>query len=68
MIFIERILLPSPEGEIACLIDANLRVNNSIVRVIVTHFGNTEDELDRRLQTETAAALMKVNLRLHHHL
>jgi endonuclease/exonuclease/phosphatase family metal-dependent hydrolase len=37
-----RIILPSPEGELACLIDADLEVNGTAVNVIVTHFGNTE--------------------------
>lgn len=44
--------LPSPEGEIACLIDAELDVNGKPVDVIVTHFGNTQHVLDRKLQTE----------------
>lgn len=44
--------LPSPEGENACLIDAELDVNGHVVNVMVSHFGNTEDELDRKLQTE----------------
>jgi hypothetical protein len=39
---------PSPDGEIACLIDASLDVGGGeIVDVIVTHFGNTEHYRDR---------------------
>jgi len=42
---------PSPDGEIACLIDASLDVGNEeVVDVIVTHFGNTEHNRDRDLQ------------------
>lgn len=52
---LERIVLPSPEGELACLIDAVIRVDGEPVSVLVTHFGNTEDVLDRQLQTEGLA-------------
>jgi hypothetical protein len=52
---LERIVLPSPEGELACLIDAVIRVDGEPVSVLVTHFGNTEDVLDRKLQTEGLA-------------
>lgn len=52
---LERIVLPSPEGELACLIDAVITVDGQPVSVIVTHFGNTEDVLDRKLQTEGLA-------------
>jgi len=54
----DRIILPSPEGELACLIDADLRVNGTIVNVILSHFGNTEDELDRELQKEGLSTLL----------
>jgi len=54
----DRIILPSPEGELACLIDADIRVNGTVVNVFVTHFGNTEDELDRELQKEALTALL----------
>jgi hypothetical protein len=49
---LDRIVMPSPEGELACLTDALLRVNGSLVRVIASHFGNTEDVLDLELQTQ----------------
>jgi len=47
----ERHNLPSPVGEIACLIDATIDVKGTEVDVIVTHFGNTEHIEDRTLQT-----------------
>jgi len=53
-----RIVLPSPHGELACLIDADLMVNDTIVNVFVTHFGNTEDELDLKLQTQSLSDLV----------
>jgi len=52
---LKRIVLPSPEGELACLIDAVIIVDGEPVTVLVTHFGNTEDVLDRQLQTEGLA-------------
>ncbi|GAM18230.1 hypothetical protein SAMD00019534_014050, partial [Acytostelium subglobosum LB1] len=55
------VILPSPEGELACLIDAIITVNETPVNVIVTHFGNTEDELDRKLQAAGAAEIVKKN-------
>jgi hypothetical protein len=43
--------LPSPAGEIACLIDAILDIHGRNVGVIVVHFGNTPDYLDRFTKT-----------------
>ncbi|EFA85788.1 putative transmembrane protein [Heterostelium album PN500] len=57
----KHVILPSPEGELACLIDAIIRVDGVAVNVIVTHFGNTEDKLDRKLQAEGAAAIVSSN-------
>jgi hypothetical protein len=56
---LKRIVLPSPEGELACLIDAVIQVDGEPVSVLVTHFGNTEDVLDRKLQTEGLAQAAK---------
>jgi hypothetical protein len=39
--------LPSPEGEVACLIDATLDVQGTLVDVISVHFGNTQHFWDR---------------------
>lgn len=47
--FIFSLLIPL-EGELACVIDAQLQVRDSIVRVVVSHNGNSEDKLDRFLQ------------------
>ena len=54
-----RILLPSPEGELACLLDATLDINGTDVHVFVTHFGNWRDKLDRDLQTREVAKMLR---------
>lgn len=54
----ERILLPSPLGELACLVDATLNVQGKHVHVLVTHFGNYRDAIDRDLQTKEVAAML----------
>lgn len=54
-----RILLPSPEGELACLIDATLDIKGTHVHVLVTHFGNWRDRIDRDLQTQEVADMLK---------
>ena len=51
----KRNILPSPYGELACFIDATLDVNGVPTHVFVTHFGNTEDEIDRSLQSQAIA-------------
>jgi len=53
-----RVVMPSPEGELACLIDADLDVYGTSVNVIVAHFGNTEDTLDLKLQANYLADLV----------
>ncbi|KAF2077531.1 hypothetical protein CYY_001149 [Polysphondylium violaceum] len=57
----KHVILPSPEGELACLIDAIVLVDNTPVNIIVTHFGNTEDKLDRELQAAGAAEIVATN-------
>lgn len=58
----EHVVLPSPFGELACLIVADLDLGDPAappLRVVVSHFGNTEDEEDRRLQTLALADLVR---------
>lgn len=47
LVRVDRVNQPSPDGEVACLIDATLDVNGQLIDVIVTHFGNTEHYRDR---------------------
>lgn len=55
----EKMVLPSPYGELACGVDADILVNNTLVRVITAHFGNTEDVIDLELQTEEMVQRIK---------
>ncbi|KAJ1737192.1 Protein cwh43 [Coemansia sp. Benny D160-2] len=52
-------LLPSPVGELACAIHATLDVFGREVDVIVSHNGQHENLLDRRLQTTELARVMR---------
>ena len=52
-----RYVMPSPQGELACLIHAKILVKKKTINVYVGHFGNTEHVLDRRLQSETLGNL-----------
>ncbi|KAJ1879031.1 Protein cwh43, partial [Kickxella alabastrina] len=52
-------LLPSPEGELACAIHATLDVYGRPVDVVVSHNGQEENPLDRRLQTTELARIMR---------
>ncbi|KAJ1892750.1 Protein cwh43 [Kickxella alabastrina] len=52
-------LLPSPEGELACAIHATLDVYGRPVDVVVSHNGQEENALDRRLQTTELARIMR---------
>ncbi|KAJ2603188.1 Protein cwh43 [Coemansia sp. RSA 1721] len=52
-------LLPSPVGELACAIHATLDVYGRAVDVIVSHNGQRENALDRRLQTTELARIMR---------
>eukprot|EP01105_Mastigella_eilhardi_P002417 TRINITY_DN1299_c0_g1_i4.p1 TRINITY_DN1299_c0_g1~~TRINITY_DN1299_c0_g1_i4.p1 ORF type:complete len:636 (-),score=109.56 TRINITY_DN1299_c0_g1_i4:362-2152(-) len=47
--------LPSPNGELAAFIDAQILVQGKQVRVIVAHFGNHPDVYDRQLQANSCA-------------
>ena len=54
-------LLPSPAGELACAIHATLDVYGQEVDVIISHNGQEEDWIDRKLQTETLSNIMKTS-------
>ncbi|KAJ2352734.1 Protein cwh43 [Coemansia sp. RSA 2618] len=55
-------LLPSPVGELACAIHATLDVHGRDVDVIVSHNGQEENPLDRKLQTTELARIMRESL------
>ncbi|KAG0152416.1 hypothetical protein CROQUDRAFT_55760 [Cronartium quercuum f. sp. fusiforme G11] len=52
-------LLPSPKGELAPAIHATLDMFGTMVDVIVSHNGQEEDPLDRQLQSEELARIMR---------
>ena len=55
-------LLPSPDGEIACAILAELEVKKGTrVQVLMAHNGQEEDKEGRKLQTEFLADLVRQN-------
>eukprot|EP01065_Artemidia_motanka_P018218 TRINITY_DN21549_c0_g1_i1.p1 TRINITY_DN21549_c0_g1~~TRINITY_DN21549_c0_g1_i1.p1 ORF type:complete len:985 (+),score=269.31 TRINITY_DN21549_c0_g1_i1:50-2956(+) len=57
---VTRYVLPSPQGELACMIHAVVDTGASgKVNVYVSHFGNTEHPIDRKLQSHSLAELAK---------
>jgi endonuclease/exonuclease/phosphatase family metal-dependent hydrolase len=59
---VERVVLPSPDGENACLIDVTIDMNGQDVDIIMAHFGNTEHVRDRHLQTEDSYKRLKARV------
>lgn len=53
------LLLPSPQGELACGIHATLDVYGTPVDFLISHNGNDEHTIDRKLQTTELSKVLK---------
>jgi len=51
--------LPSPDGELACLVDVTVNIEGKEVDFLVTHFGVWETPLDRKLQAIAIAEMIE---------
>ncbi|KAG5475411.1 hypothetical protein LSCM1_03525 [Leishmania martiniquensis] len=61
ILYVRRYAIPSPLGEVACLIHAKLDVYGLPIHTYVGHFGNTEHWADGLLQSQFLGRLVRSN-------
>ncbi|XP_022086464.1 PGAP2-interacting protein-like [Acanthaster planci] len=59
IVYSDHLLLPSPKGELAPGLHMTVNISGSLVDFVTAHMGNTEDDVDRRLQAEVLSNITR---------